>query len=113
MAEKQSFRQECFGAHKIVQYDAALNEVGGVPHLLLLPRLTPAGYFSSPSENGHRDIQLLEQLLIGSAIIRNPELRNIKDTKLLREMNVPGFLNSEQGQGRADAVQALRQALGV
>lgn len=113
MTAKQSFRQECFQAHKIVHYDAALNEVGGVPQLLLMPKFTPTGKFASPSENGHRDIELLEQLLIGSAIIRNPDLRNIKDTKLLREMNVPGFLNSERGQGRADSVQAMRQALGI
>ena len=113
LAEKQSFRQECFTAHKIIQYDAALNEVQGVPNLLLLPRLTPTDNFASPSKNGHRDIRLLEKLLIGSAITRNPDLRNIKDTKLLREMNVPGILNSRQGQGRADSVQLLRRALGV
>ncbi|MBI5968770.1 MAG: hypothetical protein HY882_13075 [Deltaproteobacteria bacterium] len=113
MAEKQSFRQECFGDHKIVQYDAALNEVRGVPYLLMVAKLTPSGKYASPSENGHRDIQLLEQLLIGSAIIRNPDLRNIKNTRLLRNMNVPGFLNSEQGQGRATSVQKLRQALSL
>ncbi len=113
MAEKQSFRHECFAAHKIVQYDTALNEVCGVPYLILLAKLTPTERFASPSENGHRDIQLLEKLLTGSAIVRNPDLCNVKDTKLLREMNVPGFLNPEQGQGRADSVQALRQALGV
>jgi hypothetical protein len=113
MAEKQSFRQECFSPHKIVQYDAALNEVQGIPYLLFLARLTPTGQFSSPSQNGHRDIRLLEKLLIGSALARNPDLRNVKDTMLLREMNVPGVLNSERGQARADAVQALRAALGI
>jgi len=113
MSEKQSFRQECFMAHKIVQYDTALNSVGGVPHLLLIPKLTPGGRFAAPSDNGHRDIRLLEKLLIGTAIVRNPDLLNIRDTKLLREMNVPGFLNSEQGQGRAQSVQVLRSSLGI
>lgn len=113
LAEKQSFRKECFSVHKIAQYDAALNEVSGVPHLFFLAKRTPGGKFARPSKNGHRDIRMLEKLLIGSAISRNSDLRNVRDTKLLREMNVPGILNSEQGQGRADSVQALRLSLGI
>jgi len=113
MAEKQSFRQECFTAHKIVQYDASLNEVSGIPSIIFLARRTPSCQFSAPSERGHRDIRMLEKLLIGSAVSRNQDLRNIKDTKILREMNVPGILNSEQGQARADSVQSLKKALGI
>lgn len=113
LAERQSFRKECFAPHKLTQYDASLNEVSGVPYLYLLAKRTPKGRFATPSKSGYKDIQALEKLLIGQAIKRNPDVMNIKDTKILRELNVPGIINSEQGQGRASAVQALRQSLGI
>lgn len=113
MAEKQSFKQECFALHKITQYNEALAQVGGNPTILLLPKLTPGGRFASPTSRGHVDIRLLENLLIGSALGRNPDLQNVKGTKLLREMNVPGFLNSRQGQGRANLVQTFKRAVGA
>lgn len=59
------------------------------------------------------DIRALEQLLIGAAIDRNPNLRNIKDTKVLREMNVPGFLNTKKGQATSESVQEFKRAIGV
>lgn len=113
MAAKQSFKKECFQPHKIVQYDSALGKSKGVPYLIFLARMTPSGYFAAPSKNGYKDISSLEQLLIGAAIDRNPKLCNIKDTKVLREMNVPGFLNSGPGQARSDAVQDFKKAIGV
>lgn len=113
MAEKQSFKQECFALHKITQYNEALAQVGGNPTILLLPKLTPGGRFASPTSRGHADIRLLENLLIGSALRRNANLQNVKGTKLLREMNVPGFLNSRQGQARANLVQAFKSAVGA
>ena len=113
MAEKQSFKSECFQPHKIVQYDSALSKAKGVPYLLFLAKMTPSGYFASPGKNGYSDVQALEQLLIGAAIDRNPKLCNIKDTKVLREMNVPGFLNTRKGQATSDAVQEFKRAIGV
>ena len=113
MAERQSFKQECFALHKITQYNEALAQVNGNPTLLLLPKLTPSGRFASPASRGHADIRLLENLLIGSALSRNANLQNVKGTRLLREMNVPGFLNSRQGQARANLVQRFKRAVGA
>lgn len=113
MAEKQSFKQECFALHKITQYNEALGEVTGKPSLILLPKLTPGGRFAKPTRRGHSDIRVLENLLIGSALSKNPNLRNVKGTKLLREMNVPGFLNPRPGQARATMVQAFKRAIGA
>ena len=113
MAERQSFKKECFSAHKIIQYNEALGEVGGKPSLLLLPKMTPGKHFAKPAKRGHADIRMLESLLIGTAITRNPKLRNVKGTKLLKSMNVPGFLNSGQGQARSKAVQQFKKALGL
>ncbi len=113
MAEKQSFKQECFALHKITQYNEALGEVTGNPSLILLPKMTPGGRFAKPTSRGHSDIRLLENMLIGSALGRNPDLQNVKGTKLLREMNVPGFLNPRPGQARASMVQAFKRAMGA
>ena len=113
MAEKQPFKQECFALHKITQYNEALGQVSGNPSLLLLPKLTPSDRFAKPTSRGHSDIRMLESMLIGSALSRNPDIQNAKGTKLLREMNVPGFLNPRQGQARASAVQAFKRAIGA
>ncbi len=72
LAERQAFRNECFSAHKITRYDSALSQVSGVPCLFLIAKLTPQGWFALPSRNGHRDIRMLENILIGMAISRNP-----------------------------------------
>lgn len=113
MAEKQSFKQECFALHKITQYNEALARVTGNPTLFLIPKLTPGGRFAKPTSRGHSDIRLLENLLIGSALRRNPSLQNVKGTRMLREMKVPGFLHSGQGQARSNTVQDFKNAIGV
>lgn len=113
MAEKQSFRKECFQPHKIVQYDSALKKGKGIPYLIFISKMTQTGNFCGPSPNGHKDIRTLEQLLIGAAIDRNPQLCNIKNTKVLREIMVPGFLNSGRGQARSSAVQEFKRAIGI
>jgi hypothetical protein len=81
--------------------------------LYLIARKTPKDNFCSPSKSGYLDVEFLENMLIGLGIRRNPDLVNIKGTKLLRELNVPGIINTKQGQGRADAVQEVRRIFGI
>jgi hypothetical protein len=113
LAKAQSFRRECFASHKINLYNDALQSVQGKPSILFVPKRTPTGRFAKPSRRGHRDIAILENLLIGSGLRRNSKLLNVRGTKLLREMRVPGVLNSRQGQGRSVAVQCFRRVLGL
>ena len=113
LAERQPFRTECFSPHKITRYDSALSKGAGNPQLILIAKLTPQARFARPSTNGHRDIRMLESLIVGMAVARNQSIENLKGTKLLRRMNVPGVLNTTRGQGRALAVQNLRRVLGV
>jgi hypothetical protein len=81
--------------------------------LYLLPRLTNSGEkFSKPTRSGYRDIDFLETLLIGMALEQNKNLANIKKTKLLREMIVPGVINSPQARPTGP-VTDLRNALGL
>jgi hypothetical protein len=68
MAARQSFCQECFSIHKINQYNYALQRVSGEPLLHLIAKLTPTERFASPAKGGHRDIEFLENMLIGMAL---------------------------------------------
>lgn len=101
-----------FGAQKIVLYNEALNAVIGKPGLLFLAKRTPTNRFAKKAEKGHRDIRMVENLLIGSALSRNQKLKNLKGTKLLREMHVPGLLNTTPGKP-PPSVTALKKALGL
>lgn len=97
-AEKSSFKQECFGAFQINCYNDALARYGkGTPLLYLVTLLTPGGRLSKPSKSGSRAISFLERWLIGEALSKNPDLCNIKDTKFLKELIVPGLLGSKPG----------------
>ena len=101
LAEKQSFRRECFTSHKLVHYNNAVANRRGTPLLTLIAKYTPKGQLVCPTGNEHRDIQFLEAMLISSCLTRNQNLYNIRDTKLLREMVVPGLLNTPVGKAAA------------
>jgi hypothetical protein len=113
LAQSQAFRQECFSLHKLNQYNYALQRVSGEPQLHLIAKLTPTGRFCAPAASGHRDIEFLETLLIGMALNQNEELQNVRGTKFLREMRVPGILRTGPGEGRQNSVRSLRDALGM
>jgi len=111
LAEKQSFRQECFAIHKLVNYNETIAARKGTPVLTLLPKFTATGRYASQSKNGHGDIQFLEKMLIGLAVRRNSELVNIKNTRLLKEMVVPGILNTPRGRQKK-SVDMLKSLMG-
>jgi hypothetical protein len=113
LAQKQSFRYECFTSDKILKIEDAMDGGGGAAYLTLIARQTYSGRFSKPSINGYRDIEDLELLLIGSALERNQDLLNRSATKILREIVVPGFINSPHGCGNDSSVKAFRQILGI
>lgn len=51
-------------------------------------------------------------MLIGNCLTRNKHLLNKKDTKLLREMSLPGLLNSPQGKPGSE-VRDFKSLLGL
>lgn len=112
LAQSQTFRLECFAMHKLNQYNYSLQRVSGEPQLHLIAKTTPTGRFCAPGQ-GHRDIEFLETLLIGMALNQNEDLQNIRGTKFLREMRVPGILRTGRGEGHLNSVRSLRDALGM
>lgn len=111
LAEKQSFKSECFTPHKINCFNSALSKMQGKPNLILLSKLTNTDRFAKPGINGHQATKFLEDLLIGMAIASNPALENIRGTKFLKKLIVPGVLNTPKGKAKKKAVQFLKRAL--
>lgn len=111
-AEKQPFMKECFQHHKLTHYNNAIVGRKGTPILTLIAKLTKAEYFSIPNGQNHKDISTLENMLIGTCIQRNKNLMNARDTKLYREIVVPGYLNSPKG-GVAKNVRDFKTLIGV
>jgi hypothetical protein len=112
--EAQGFLKECLGHHKLTYYNEALAETGrGTPILFLIAKVTKSrAQFAKPSKWGHGEIEFLEKLIISNALVRNGELKNRKDTKYLKEIFVPGYINERKGHpGRAASKLAV--TLGV
>ncbi len=112
LAEKQSFRNECFTDHKLVKFNRCLSERKGTPVLTLIPRHTETGRFSRTGKNGYRDVRFLENILIASCLERNPKLLNIKQTSFLKNMVVTGLLNTPRGKTGA-TVNNFKNLIGV
>ncbi len=112
MAVKQSFRKECFTPHKINKYNEALGGRRGTPLLTFIPRLTKLEYFCEPKSKGYKDVEFLEKFILSYAIKRNPNLLNIKDTRILKGLSLPGVINSSRGANAA-SVRSLKQLLGL
>jgi hypothetical protein len=73
--EKLRFGMETWQPHKIEHYENALRAKSRAkPVLYLIAKRTPSGRFSKASSRGHRDIRLLETLMIGAALQRNGQL---------------------------------------
>lgn len=110
-AERQSFRAECLQPHKLNIYNEVTLDHRGAPELIFLPQITENGNFRSPTRAKRPAIGQLESMLIGMSISRNPELLNIRGTKMIRELEVEGFLNTNRRAGRGPA-KVLRDTLG-
>ena len=110
---KRSFRTECFDHQKLTHYQIALVDYKRVtPVLFLMARRTNGGAFSKPSKNGYPDIDKLEEMLIGMAFIRNRKLRNVQGTAHLRDLVLPGVINSPMGNPGKPAIM-LKGTLGL
>ena len=105
LAEKQSFKKECLASHKLVHYNNLIAKRKGTPLLTLIAKYTPTRKLVNPTGSRHQDIRFLETMLISNCLVRNSDLCNKKDTKLLKEMVVPGLLNSPQGKATASVAE--------
>jgi hypothetical protein len=105
----QTFDSECFKPHQRNHYSRALNFFQKrTPFLYLISQMTENGRFYKGQ--APTCIDFLETYLIGFGLRANRELLNKRDTKLYREIVMPGFLNSGKGNP-GDPANDLRATL--
>ncbi len=108
-----AFKKEVFQDHKFRLYWEALRERRkGTALLYFIAKHTPQGRLAKSSKNGHSSVGTLEELLIGTCLLRNAQLVNKKATKHFREIQVPGYMNESAG-ARSRKAKSLAQLLGV
>lgn len=93
----QTFESECFKAHQRKHYSRAINFYDRAkPFLYLIAQMTKNGKRLYRGQ-APTSIEFLETYLIGFGLRANKDLLNKRDTKLYREVVMPGFLNSGKG----------------
>lgn len=111
--EKHSFKGETWTHHKLNLYNEALNpRERGIAVLYLIAKVTKSGRFAKPRKAGIGDVRVLENLLIGSCLLRNSKLLNVKQTKHPRGIVVPGYMNEQPG-ARSKPAKSLARLLGT
>jgi hypothetical protein len=107
------FRSEAFEPHKREHYQKLLAILkNGTVELFLIPRVTSTGKPRKKyAGNGKQDgkIGTLEELLIGSALVMNPALANLKSKK---QIQLAGYMNDESDE-RSAAARRLAKLLGM
>ena len=84
----------------------------GHPTLIFLPQVTNTGRPAkvAQGEQSKPAVDFLEDWLIAAALKSNPNLYNIKKTKMLNDLWVRGLFNPKPGDSSASS-QALKASL--
>ena len=110
--EKRNLKDETCFAHKLKVYSKALNRRKGTPLLYLIAKQTRVGRCAKPRKGGIGDVRALENLLIGSCLLRNSKLLNVKQVKHPKGIIVPGYMNEPPG-ARSASAKGLAKVLGT
>lgn len=111
--ERLSFKHETWSPDKLNKYGEVLNSrKRGAPILYLIAKRTSVGRYAKPRKGGIGEIRALENLLIGICLLRNSKLLNVKQTKHLKGIVVPGYMNEKPGARPAPA-RGLAKLLGT
>jgi hypothetical protein len=111
--EKRNFKDEILSVHKLNVYARALNQrKRGTPVLYLIAKQTKGGKYAKPRKGGIGDVHALENFLIGSCLLRNNKLLNVKQVKHPRGIIVPGYMNEAPG-ARTKSAKTLAKLLGT
>ena len=109
MAEKTSLHKEALSVTNIVNFNEVLKKkTSATPAVFLLPKLTPAGKFSTDKNR----IADLETMLIGMATMTNSQLLNISKTKIWKQTEIAGVMNTSTIRATNSAM-LLRKTLSL
>jgi hypothetical protein len=111
-ASKRAIADEALNPSNREKYNIVLGHGRGGPVLFALPMLTPQGRYRKRRQVDGKlpEMNFLERWLITTAIQKNPEIVNNKETKFLRRIHVSGLLNSKRGESTT-ASRLLTKAL--
>lgn len=112
-AEKQSVFKEATNAAHLQLFNEILDDYEkGHPTLIFLPQVTNTGRPAkvAQGEQSKPAVDFLEDWLIAAALKSNPNLYNIKKTKMLNDLWVRGLFNPKPGDSSASS-QALKASL--
>lgn len=111
--DRTGFKAEVFQPHKLLLYgDVLRGRRRGTALLYYIARQTPSGRLMKKKATENKVISRLEEMMIGTSLLRNSNLANKKATKHFREMRVPGYMNESAGARSREAKQ-LARLLGV
>jgi hypothetical protein len=98
-SQKQKFKDEIFTGHKLDIYNRSTRAVLDAPQsmIYLIARVAKDRRLLPP-RGAPRTIAFVEEMLIGMALASNRELENQVDTKILRELEIPGL---HDGRGKS------------
>jgi hypothetical protein len=99
-ASKRSIADEALNPSNREKYNLVLGLGRGKPMLFILPMLTPQGRYRRRRQVNSKlpEMNFLERWLITTAIQKNADLVNNKETRFLRRIHVTGLLNSKRGE---------------
>ncbi len=90
---ERALREECFGNHQMNHYnDVLFDNVKGSPVMFFV------GPRGTKNKIPRKVVGELERFLIQHAVYRNPDLKNVKDTKNLPKWSIAGAVRSGQGK---------------
>jgi hypothetical protein len=110
---RASFKGEILTRHKrwIVEEVLKTSKRGKLV-VIFLARTTSKGKLRrGDRRSATPEVKFLEDALIGACVARNPELMNKSQTRYLRQIVVPGFLN-DQGARRSASSRVIAEIVG-
>ncbi len=91
------FKKECFQPGKVLIFEDVLDKIKrGKPVLYLVVNVSEKKEEPSKSTKNDVHIEWIEDILIGMAIKRNPELSNVKGTLKYTTIELPGILTKKK-----------------
>jgi len=97
---RRSIFKESMNHANITKYNVVLASTKGTPILFLLPWLTNGGKLRKPSKKQGSSpvLNFVEDWLIATALQKNPDLINNKQTRFLRKVHITGAFNAKHGE---------------
>ena len=112
MAEKQTFKEECFEHHEFRKYTEAMSISGNrssIPIMYFVARCRPKQEpFATISKNGNKAIQVVEKYLIALGVRSNPNLLNVRDASILRGLSVEGLHQGRKPGPQSGQIKSFR-----